>query len=365
MTSTPAVTNCFVICPIGDKHAELGNEKRLIWERSQVVWEEVIFPACGGVGLEPIRSDQISEPGDITEQILRRIRDSTVVIADLTGANANVMYELGLRHSRPRLTIQIGELGSLPFDVASIRTIMFKRSPAGLIEARRNLVAALAAGLDGRYTPVAATRIWLEGVTGGDVPAEPTSVSTTQEVPDEVEEPGTLEVLAEMEPALEDMNTTIKAVGSIAREIGEMLGEAKDRIAAAGGPNSRTPVRLQIAQGLAKRLEDPVVRLETTTQAFVESVRRSDAGARLLIKAARQSSEQAELASFRESVHRGVGSILGMIDKAEGLAATLGSGMDATRDLRKVTRRVGSALGALAAAREALKEWVALAEGAG
>ena len=39
------------------------------------------------------------------------------MIADLTQANPNVMYELGLRHTQKKLTIQIGEAGRLPFDV--------------------------------------------------------------------------------------------------------------------------------------------------------------------------------------------------------------------------------------------------------
>ena len=64
-----------------------------------------------------MRADGLLRAGEITEQVFRRLRDDDVVIADLTGANPNVMYELGLRHTREKVTLQVGEYGRLPFDV--------------------------------------------------------------------------------------------------------------------------------------------------------------------------------------------------------------------------------------------------------
>ena len=47
---------------------------------------------------EVIRSDQISEPGDITSQIIQHLFDDEIVVADLTDHNPNVFYELAVRH---------------------------------------------------------------------------------------------------------------------------------------------------------------------------------------------------------------------------------------------------------------------------
>ncbi|WP_310526584.1 hypothetical protein, partial [Nocardioides sp.] len=63
------------------------------------MWENVFEPACEMFGLTPVRADKISEAGDIPEQIFTYLRDADIVIADVTGGNANVMYELGLRHT--------------------------------------------------------------------------------------------------------------------------------------------------------------------------------------------------------------------------------------------------------------------------
>ena len=91
---------CFIIGPIGNRHAAQGSDERTTFEEAIQVVEEVIEPACEAVGLVPVRADGLSRAGEITEQVFRRLRDDDVVIADLTGANANVMYELGLTWSK-------------------------------------------------------------------------------------------------------------------------------------------------------------------------------------------------------------------------------------------------------------------------
>jgi hypothetical protein len=135
------VTRCFVIGPIGDRFAPIGSEANQTFEQALEVYEKVIVAACGQVGLTPVRADQIAIAGDITEQVFRHLYEDEVVIADVSGGNPNVMYELGLRHTRNLLTIQIGEYGQLPFDIHAIRTIEFSRSERGLIDARNKLRA--------------------------------------------------------------------------------------------------------------------------------------------------------------------------------------------------------------------------------
>jgi len=53
--------------------------------------------------------------------------DDSLVIADLTGSNANVFYELGVRHAFRKPVVQIIDAEQpIPFDVAHSRTIKFK-----------------------------------------------------------------------------------------------------------------------------------------------------------------------------------------------------------------------------------------------
>lgn len=85
---------CFAIGPIGSRLDPRGTEGRVRYEEALQMWENVFEPACAQFGLRPIRADRIADPGEIPEQIFLHLRDSDLVIADVTGGNANVMYEL-------------------------------------------------------------------------------------------------------------------------------------------------------------------------------------------------------------------------------------------------------------------------------
>jgi hypothetical protein len=108
---------CFVIAPIGAD----GSTDRL---RSDQVLKHIIGPSVRECGYEPIRADQISEPGLITSQVIQHIVDDPLVIADLTGRNPNVFYELALRHAIKKPIVQIiHATETIPFDVAASRTV--------------------------------------------------------------------------------------------------------------------------------------------------------------------------------------------------------------------------------------------------
>ncbi len=112
-----AKKQCFVIAPI-DKQ---GSETR---KRSDQVFKHIISAVVEPMGYRPIRADQISEPGIITSQIVQHVVESTLVIADLTGRNPNVFYELAIRHAIRKPLVQLISAGeSIPFDVAGQRTI--------------------------------------------------------------------------------------------------------------------------------------------------------------------------------------------------------------------------------------------------
>jgi hypothetical protein len=114
---TDANKTCFIIAPIGD----LDSETR---KRSDQIFKYVFEPAAKECGYEAIRADHIAEPGMITSQIIQHIIYDPIVIADLTGGNPNVFYELAVRHATRKPYAQIIEAGErIPFDVAGLRTI--------------------------------------------------------------------------------------------------------------------------------------------------------------------------------------------------------------------------------------------------
>jgi len=108
---------CFVISPIGQEGSDIRR-------RADQVLRHIVSPAAEAVGFSTIRADQISEPGLITTQVIQHIVDDPLVIADLTGSNPNVFYELAIRHAIRKPLVQIIQKDEkIPFDVAGMRTI--------------------------------------------------------------------------------------------------------------------------------------------------------------------------------------------------------------------------------------------------
>lgn len=108
---------CFIIAPI----EELGSEIR---KRSDQIFKHIIEPVAQACGYKPIRADHISESGIITNQVIEHIVEAPLVIADLTGHNANVFYELAIRHAMRKPIVQIiNKSERIPFDIASMRTV--------------------------------------------------------------------------------------------------------------------------------------------------------------------------------------------------------------------------------------------------
>ncbi|HEV8434759.1 MAG TPA: hypothetical protein VGR95_15205 [Thermoanaerobaculia bacterium] len=123
---------CFVIAPIGE-------EGSAVRQRSDQLLRYVISPVVVALGYgEPIRADRLPSPGIITSQVIKHIVDDSIVIADLTGANPNVYYELAIRHMIRKPLVQIIEKGErIPFDVAAARTIILDHTNLDSVEAAK------------------------------------------------------------------------------------------------------------------------------------------------------------------------------------------------------------------------------------
>jgi hypothetical protein len=277
---------CFVIGPIGTRFAPHGTDERLKYENGIQTWEHVFAPACQRFGMQPLRADKLAQPGEITEQVFALLRDVDVVIADLTGGNANVMYELGLRHTRDMITLQIGEYERLPFDVNTIRTIQFRRTEAGLMDARESLVEALRASLQGKATPVTATRLWkdLQPMS----PDTMAAVAANSQQPDDDSDdesvaPGFMDILAEGEVAVVRMGEVMERFGQLMEEVAAISRDSTDEISASDSRGGGFGARLQIARRLATSLEPPAKEMDTLSDEYVSMVNAVDAAVGYII----------------------------------------------------------------------------------
>jgi hypothetical protein len=134
---------CFIITPI-------GSDDQPIRRAIDGVIDAVIVPVVQDeFGFEVSVSHRIHTPGRITTQIMRRILEDDLVIANLTQLNPNVMYELAVRHAVRKPVVHICEKGtSLPFDINETRTVFYTNDMAGVMELRENLRKAVKAALE-------------------------------------------------------------------------------------------------------------------------------------------------------------------------------------------------------------------------
>ena len=93
---------CFVIMPFS-KTATCSEEE---WA---FIFEKVLRPSIEGAGLDYICRRSVATRGNIVGAILRDLNDSHVILADLTDRNANVFYELGVRHALKDRSILIAQ----------------------------------------------------------------------------------------------------------------------------------------------------------------------------------------------------------------------------------------------------------------
>lgn len=129
---------CFVIMPFGSSSPELK-------KKFDGVYKGIIVPAVQEAGYEPIREDISASPGSIPKSIVKKLAESQMVIADLTGINPNVFYELGIRHvlSKSGTVLMISKSETIPFDNASHRVIQYTNELADLDDIHQQIVTAI------------------------------------------------------------------------------------------------------------------------------------------------------------------------------------------------------------------------------
>src|SRR5687768_1082188 len=121
--------HAFVIMPFGKKKGGDGS----LYDFN-AVYTQLIKPVLEMAGFEPFRADEETTSGDILTDMFQELLLADLCIADMSIDNANVFYELGIRHAfrkRGVVHIQAGR-AYMPFDVFNVRTIPYHITNEGV-----------------------------------------------------------------------------------------------------------------------------------------------------------------------------------------------------------------------------------------
>jgi tetratricopeptide (TPR) repeat protein len=121
--------HAFVIMPFGKKTGTDGARFDF-----NAIYNQLIKPALEMAGFEPFRADEETSSGDILTDMFQELLLADLCLADMSIDNANVFYELGIRHAfrkRGVVHIQAGR-AYMPFDVFNVRTLPYHITPEGV-----------------------------------------------------------------------------------------------------------------------------------------------------------------------------------------------------------------------------------------
>jgi hypothetical protein len=108
----PHAATCFIVMPFGEE-----------WSPEV---HRILARACEAAGVRSVRGDDLFTPTDILEDIWQSINTSDFVVADITGRNPNVLYELGIAHTLAKPVLILSQhAADIPIDLATRRVILY------------------------------------------------------------------------------------------------------------------------------------------------------------------------------------------------------------------------------------------------
>jgi O-acetyl-ADP-ribose deacetylase (regulator of RNase III) len=137
--------NAFVIMPYGVRKDIDGQDVDF-----DHIYEHVIHEAVRTAGLTCIRCDDLHAPGWVPKRMLEHIFEDRVAVVDTSTLNANVFYELGVRHAlKKAVTVLMRREGtSSPFNIQGLSAVSYGTTPQSEAAAIAAIRDAITSGLN-------------------------------------------------------------------------------------------------------------------------------------------------------------------------------------------------------------------------
>lgn len=214
------------------------------------IYEYLIKGALSDAGFKVVRADDIRNQQNILADVVQSIVASDLLIADLSTANPNVYYELGIAHAFEKPVILLAqEIEEVPFDLRSYRILTYATHFSRMNVARNELYDLAKCVREKTIlfgSPVSDfTTTFREGFTGNR-----TGIGSTNE--EKHDERGLLDFQSEVEEGFAVITSVMKEVGSRFNDLTPEIQATSEQLQS----NADTSKRRSIVRTLAASLDE-------------------------------------------------------------------------------------------------------------
>lgn len=300
---------------------------------------------------------------NILKDIIISIYDSNLIIADLTGLNSNVFYELGLAHAlRKNVILLTQEIDELPFDLRSYRVIQYSTHFTKIRELEDNLKRLTKEIKAGKLSFGSPVTDWLP-IEKLD---QETFIEKSPEIEQQIQEQdaddidavdkGLLDYLADLDESMTNLTELITDFGVKTEELGKVVEEQTDVInKATTNPSAGTFSYIRkIARKISNKMNDYGQQLSKQNKEYEKQWNLIEDSTINLVTNPRLSSDPEELSGFltfldtMESVKESIVSAKdGIHTMGSGIASVKGFESSVTRASILVEREISIFVGLL------------------
>lgn len=192
------------------------------------------------------RADDLLNQQNILKDVVVSIHDSDLIIADLTGLNPNVFYELGVAHAfRKNVILLTQDISELPFDLRSYRVVQYSTNFTKIKELEVNLTRILAEVKEGGFSFGSPVTDWipfekLSAVVEIAKPREHTEIIAQDEIQetslmnDEIlDQKGLLDFLADLDNSMIELTGILNDLTAKTQDMSSSVGSKAEEIQSA------------------------------------------------------------------------------------------------------------------------------------
>lgn len=237
------------------------------------VYERLIKPGLEAAGYLVERADSILDRQNVLRDIVRRIENADLIVADLTSGNANVFYELGLAHALEKATVLIAQrIEEIPFDLKSYRIEVYSThfaSSGDLTDRLRQIAESHARGSITFGNPVTDFRAVQPPAVGESAASESTHPEDADAGAGGEGTRGFLDHMRTVELSQADMERLFNAMGEVTETVGDAVQQRSAEIEELVSRGRPSPSR---AHEIARRAATDFERYAERMEALLEEL---------------------------------------------------------------------------------------------